>query len=50
MARRELEGLTYVDTQSQEESSPMTASPGKSETNEDAKKNSKDYLLKQRIK
>lgn len=50
VAHRELEGLTYIDTQSQEESSPMTASPGTSETNEDTMKNSESYLLKQRIK
>jgi len=49
MARRELEGLTYRDTQFQEESSHTTAPPGASETNED-RKNSKNYCLKQRIK
>jgi hypothetical protein len=49
MARRELQGQTYIDTQFQEESSHRTASPGTSETNEDTEKNSKDFL-KPRIK
>jgi hypothetical protein len=49
MARRELEGLTHIDPQFQEESNPSTAPSGTSEINEDRKK-SKNSCLKQRIR
>jgi hypothetical protein len=48
MARRELQGLTYLDTPFQEESSLNTAPHGTIETDED-RENSKTSL-KQRIK
>jgi len=48
MARRELQGLTYLDTPFQDESSPNTAPQGTVESGED-RENSKN-CLKQRIK
>lgn len=49
MARRELEGLTYIDPQFPEESNLLTAPSGTSETDED-RKTSKNSCLKQRIR
>lgn len=49
MARRELEGLTYIDPQFLEESNSLTAPSDTSEIDED-RKNSKNSCLKQRIR
>ncbi|PNF31407.1 U3 small nucleolar RNA-associated protein 6-like protein [Cryptotermes secundus] len=49
MARRELEGLTYIDPQFPEESNLLTAPSGTSEIDEDGN-NSKNSCLKQRIR
>ena len=48
MARRELQGLTCLDTPFQEESSPNNAPQGTVETGEDRENNKS--CLKQRIK
>jgi hypothetical protein len=49
MARRELEGLTYMDPQFPEGRNPSTVTSGTSDAEED-RNNSKNSSLKQKIR